>query len=99
MIQRLSKSVFTLNCKLKDCFLLYLTLSFLRFKHKNPEDTAEVPNGFLTDCNEDTLKILKSYCDKSLLSAKVHDKFQFERVGFFSIDPDSSSNKVGMRLS
>ena len=23
-----------------------------RFKHKNPEDPAEVPGGFITDCNK-----------------------------------------------
>lgn len=65
-----------------------------RFKHKNPEDTTEVPGGFLSDCNLDSLKILKSYADKSLKSAKVFDKFQFERIGFFSVDPDTSADVV-----
>lgn len=65
-----------------------------RFKHKNPEDTNEVPNGFLSDCNPDSLKILKSYADKSLSSARILDRFQFERMGFFSIDPDSTNKKV-----
>lgn len=26
--------------------------------------------------------------------AAVYDKFQFERIGFFSVDPDSSKQKV-----
>lgn len=26
--------------------------------------------------------------------AKVYDKFQFERVGYFSLDPDSTADKV-----
>lgn len=26
--------------------------------------------------------------------AKVLDKFQFERVGYFSVDPDSTEDKV-----
>ncbi|KAG5672259.1 hypothetical protein PVAND_002400 [Polypedilum vanderplanki] len=64
------------------------------FLHKNPEDINEVPNGFLSDCNKDTLKILKSYADKSITTAKVYDKFQFERIGFFSVDPDSTSDKL-----
>ncbi|XP_056630612.1 probable glutamine--tRNA ligase isoform X2 [Diorhabda sublineata] len=64
------------------------------FKHKNPEDPNEVPDGFLSDCNLDSLKILKSYADKSLLSANVSDKFQFERIGFFSVDPDTNRNKL-----
>lgn len=59
------------------------------FKHRNPEDLEEVPKGFLSDCNMDSLKILKSFADKSINSTKVYDKFQFERNGFFSADPDS----------
>ncbi|CAG9809996.1 unnamed protein product [Chironomus riparius] len=64
------------------------------FIHKNPEDANEVPNGFLSDCNKDSLKILKSFADKSLSSAKVYDKFQFERIGFFSVDPDSKNGQL-----
>lgn len=64
------------------------------FKHKNPEDPNEVPDGFLSDCNMDSLKIIKSYADESLTIAKVYDRFQFERLGFFSIDPDSRPEKV-----
>jgi glutaminyl-tRNA synthetase len=64
------------------------------FMHKNPEDANEVPNGFISDCNKDSLKVLKSYADKSLSSAKVYDKFQFERIGFFSVDPDSKDGNL-----
>jgi len=64
------------------------------FKHKNPEDPAEVPGGFLSDCNLDSLKILRSFADKSLKTAKVFDKFQFERIGFFSVDPDTTPAKI-----
>lgn len=50
----------------------------------------EVPGGFLTDCNPDSLKILTSYGDKSLRDvARPFAKFQFERIGFFSVDPDT----------
>jgi glutaminyl-tRNA synthetase len=63
------------------------------FKHKNPEDPNEVPNGFLSDCNKDSLKLLKSFADQSLKIAKVYGKFQFERIGFFSVDPDSANSQ------
>lgn len=66
----------------------------LLFKHKNPEDIHEVPGGFLSDCNKDSLTILKSYADQSLKSAKIYDKFQFERIGFFSVDPDTTNEKL-----
>lgn len=32
--------------------------------------------------------------DTSVKGAKVLDKFQFERVGYFSLDPDSTEEKV-----
>ena len=52
-----------------------------------------VPGGFLTDVNENSLTILKSYGDSSILKEgklKIFDKYQFERQGFFSVDPDST---------
>jgi len=60
------------------------------FKHKHPEDASEVPGGFLTDVNENSLSVVRALADSSLLE-KLHvfDKFQFERQGFFSVDPDS----------
>ena len=66
------------------------------FKHKNPEDVNQVPNGFLSDVNENSLSILKtSRADPYLLKKlKVYDKFQFERIGFFSVDPDTSKSNV-----
>jgi glutaminyl-tRNA synthetase len=64
------------------------------FKHKNPEDPSEVPGGFLSDVNKDSLKVLNSFADKSLLKAQVYDKFQFERIGFFSVDTLSSKDKL-----
>lgn len=59
------------------------------FKHKNPEDSNEVPGGFLSDCNIDSLRVITAYGDASLRKAQVYDKYQFERVGYFSVDPDS----------
>lgn len=38
--------------------------------------------------------------DNSLAkTAKIYDKFQFERIGFFSVDPDTKSNKVSVKIS
>ena len=38
--------------------------------------------------------ITNAYVDISVKGAKHFDKFQFERVGFFSVDPDSNQSKV-----
>ncbi|XP_071081641.1 glutamine--tRNA ligase-like [Haliotis cracherodii] len=61
------------------------------FYHKNPEDASQVPGGFLTDVNKDSLSVIKgAMVDISVRGAKTFDKFQFERNGFFSVDPDST---------
>ena len=64
------------------------------FQHQNPEDANEVPGGFLSDINANSLSVVQALADKSISGAKVYDKFQFERVGFFSVDPDASKDKV-----
>uniref|UniRef100_A0A8C4EWD6 Glutamine--tRNA ligase n=1 Tax=Dicentrarchus labrax TaxID=13489 RepID=A0A8C4EWD6_DICLA len=64
------------------------------FLHKHPEDPAEVPSGFLSDINPVSTSALHSaLVDISVKEAKVFDKFQFERVGYFSLDPDSTADK------
>uniref|UniRef100_A0A8C8AK74 glutamine--tRNA ligase n=1 Tax=Otus sunia TaxID=257818 RepID=A0A8C8AK74_9STRI len=65
------------------------------FLHKNPEDPSEVPGGFLSDLNPDSLRVVRSaLVDSSVLSARPFDKFQFERLGYFSVDPDSEEGKM-----
>ena len=64
------------------------------FNHKNPEDTSQVPGGFITDCNLNSLQTIPdALIERSslILGSKVYDKFQFERTGYFSLDPDSKS--------
>ena len=64
------------------------------FYHKNPEDTNEVPNGFLSDCNLNSKIVKKVLVDISVKYAQPYQQFQFERVGFFSVDPDSRIGKL-----
>lgn len=63
------------------------------FRHKNPEDPAEVPGGFLKDVNSDSLTVAKAVADKSLGGVKVYDRFQFERNGFFTVDMESDERR------
>lgn len=66
-----------------------------RFNHENPEDPKDVPNGWLSDVNKDALKIINNaMVDRSVIGSKVFDKFQFERIGYFSVDPDSTEDMV-----
>lgn len=65
------------------------------FKSKNPEDPVALPGGFLTDINPDSLTVLyNALIDQSVAKSKVYDRFQFERIGFFCVDKDSTSAKL-----
>jgi len=69
------------------------------FKHKNPEDSTEVPGGFLDDVAENTLEERRSLADKHLLGSKNHDCYQFERLGFFCVDTDSVPENLVFNLT
>jgi glutaminyl-tRNA synthetase len=59
------------------------------FSASNP-DAAPEGRDFLANLNPDSL-VVKTGCrvEPSLSSAKTGDVFQFERVGYFTVDPDS----------
>lgn len=65
------------------------------FLHPNPEDTEQVPGGFLTDVNPKSVSENTAFIDQSLEGVcKPLEKFQFERIGFFSVDPDTKENNI-----
>jgi len=37
--------------------------------------------------------------DTSVKKAKHYDKFQFERLGYFSVDPDTTPDKLVMNMT
>jgi glutaminyl-tRNA synthetase len=43
--------------------------------------------------NPESLKVITAYVEPSLKQAKVLDHFQFQRLGYFNVDPDSTSEK------
>ncbi|MFJ1491171.1 glutamine--tRNA ligase/YqeY domain fusion protein [Capnocytophaga canis] len=49
---------------------------------------------FLKYVNPDSLKVTTAYVEPSLKEAKVGEGFQFQRLGYFSLDPDSTSEKL-----
>ncbi|KAL0274189.1 UNVERIFIED_CONTAM: hypothetical protein PYX00_006671 [Menopon gallinae] len=64
------------------------------FHHKNPDDSNEVPGGWLSDVNKDSLHEFQSLADVSMKSSKHLENFQFERVGYFSVDPDTNESQI-----
>lgn len=64
------------------------------FSQPNPGDVPE-GGSFLDNLNPDSLEIVTdAKLEPSLAEAKVGVPFQFERVGYFCLDPDSAPGKL-----
>jgi glutaminyl-tRNA synthetase len=75
------------------------------FMNENPEDVP-VGKTFLDNMNPSSLEVIEARLEPSLADAKAEDRFQFERMGYFFVDPvDSKPGKpvfnriVGLRDS
>lgn len=64
------------------------------FSKENPEDVEEGQT-FLDNINPDSLQVLQ-HCklEPELAKAKVMDKMQFERLGYFCVDKDSTAEHL-----
>lgn len=61
----------------------------------------EAPDGhkdkdFLEFINPDSLNVITGYVEPSLKDAEVLNKYQFQRIGYFCVDKDSSEEKLVM---
>ena len=64
------------------------------FINEDPEDVNEGED-FTANLNPNSLEVLKSCrLEPGLANAKPGERFQFERLGYFSVDPDSTTNKL-----
>jgi glutaminyl-tRNA synthetase len=64
------------------------------FTKADPGDVAEGED-VLSNLNPNSLEILNgAKLEPSLANAKLEDRFQFERVGYFCLDPDSMPGKL-----
>lgn len=62
------------------------------FTHENPDGNKDVD--FKEYINPNSLEIVKGYLEPSLKEAKVGDKFQFQRLGYFTMDKDSTPENL-----
>ncbi len=59
------------------------------------ENPSADPRDFRELLNPDSLKVLNEcYVEPSLKDAKALDHFQFQRIGYFNVDPDSTPEKL-----
>jgi len=64
------------------------------FTKADPYDLEEGQD-VLSNLNPNSIEILTgAKLEPSLASAKLEDRFQFERVGYFCLDPDSTAEKL-----
>jgi glutaminyl-tRNA synthetase len=60
------------------------------FRSENPEEAGS----FLDDLNPESLEVVRSaLVEPSVASAPAGSRFQFERLGYFAVDPDTSDAK------
>lgn len=62
------------------------------FTDETPD--AHKDKNFLDFINPDSLQIISAFVEPSLADAKIGDRFQFQRMGYFNLDPDSKSEKL-----
>ncbi|MDP5231870.1 MAG: glutamine--tRNA ligase/YqeY domain fusion protein, partial [Cellulophaga sp.] len=83
------------------------TLHWVSIKHAFPAEirlydrlfTDETPDqhkdkDFMDFINPDSLEVITGYLEPSLQKAKVEDIFQFQRIGYFNVDKDSTAEKL-----
>jgi glutaminyl-tRNA synthetase len=57
-------------------------------------DDVEEGQDFKDNLNPDSLKVITGKIEPSVATAKPLDKFQFQRLGYFCVDLDSTSEKL-----
>ena len=83
------------------------TLHWVSIKHAIKAEVREYDRLFLDEepdnhpdkefmelINPNSLKVIDAYLEPSLAEAKVGEQFQFQRLGYFNVDDDSTSNKL-----
>jgi len=63
------------------------------FATETPENVEE-GHDFKENLNPDSLKVITACAEASIVNARAGDRFQFERLGYFCVDPDSQSEKL-----
>ena len=58
------------------------------FSHESPDTQKD--KDFMSFLNPESLKVVTAYCEPSLKDAKPGETFQFQRLGYFTVDTKSS---------
>ncbi len=62
------------------------------FSHENPDGNKDI--NFKEFLNPNSLEIITGYLEPSLKTAVDGDRFQFQRLGYFCVDRDTTADKL-----
>ncbi|MDA9069908.1 glutamine--tRNA ligase/YqeY domain fusion protein [Algibacter sp.] len=62
------------------------------FSDETPDSHQD--KSFMEFINPDSLKTIEAFVEPSLKDAKIGDRFQFQRLGYFNVDNDSTSEHL-----
>ena len=60
------------------------------FLSENPNEL----DNFLDDINQSSIETKSAYCEESISDVQTGEQFQFERHGYYIVDPDSNADEV-----
>jgi len=63
------------------------------FTKEDPDD-VEDGQDFTANINPNSLEVVQAKVEPSLANARVGDRYQFERKGYFCVDPDTTEGKL-----
>jgi glutaminyl-tRNA synthetase len=61
------------------------------FSHEDPDNQTE---NFMTFVNPESLKVKKAFMEPHIKNATIGQQFQFQRLGYFNVDKDSSDTQL-----
>ncbi|ALM50755.1 glutamate--tRNA ligase [Flavobacterium psychrophilum] len=62
------------------------------FTHEAPDADKDID--FKDYINPKSLEVIKGYLEPSLKSAEAGERYQFQRLGYFCVDPDSNAERI-----
>ncbi|MBC6997585.1 glutamine--tRNA ligase/YqeY domain fusion protein [Cytophaga sp. FL35] len=62
------------------------------FTHESPDTQKD--KDFMDYLNPDSLETITAYVEPGLKDVEVGDRMQFQRMGYFCVDPDSTTEKI-----
>ena len=64
------------------------------YDHLFTKEDPEEGGSFVDNLNPQSLEVITAYGEPELGKAQLGDPIQFERKGYFSIDPDTTPEKM-----